>query len=168
MEKHIVIFNKVSKEYFAVVSYNSLDQVDSKFFTTKIVEFDESTHEWNGGNFDDGQVIVKGSNVPTTTESTLDERCGNSITEVYKPHHELNAIINVLSEIIEKENMSSEAVDKFKEITQFIANRRMINDRYKSAFQNDPNWNYITKEQEQEEIGRLYDGGLYEQINNNL
>ena len=64
--------------------------------------------------------------------------------------------------------MSSEAVDKFKEITQFIANRRMVNDRYKSAFQNDPNWNYITKEQEQEEIGRLYDGGLYEQINNNL
>ncbi len=168
MEKHIIIFNKVSKEYFAVVSLNALDQIDSTFFITKTVEFDDTTHEWDGGNFDDGQVIVKGSSNITAIESTLDQQCGKSITDVYKTHHELNAIIDVLKEIIEKENLSSDAVDKFKAITQFIDTRRILNERYKSAYQNDPNFNYITKEQEQEAIDRLYDGGLYEKLNNSM
>ena len=167
MKDHVIVFNKVSKEYFAVVSYNSLDQVDSKFFITKIVQFDDTTHEWDRGNFDNGKVIVKGSDISTITESVLDDRCGNSITDVYQTHHELNAIMDVLSEIIETQNISSDTIDKFNEIKIFIDNRRKINERYKLAYQSDPNWKYLSKEEEQEQIDRMYDGGLYEEITKN-
>jgi|GEM_PF-2186982 hypothetical protein len=168
MNNHVIVFNKVSKEYFAVVSPNAIDQVDKNFFTTKTVEFNDTTHEWDGGNLDNGQVIAKGDSIPVITESDLDATCGKSITDVYQTHHELNAIIDVLSQIIETQNMSGAAIDKFNEVKNFIANRRLINERYKLAYQNDTLWNYVSKEQEQEDIDRLYDGGLYEKITTDL
>ena len=169
MKDHVIVFNKVSKEYFAVVSINALDEVDKNFFITKIVRFNDTTHEWDGGNFDNGQLVSLGAIGSTITESTLDADCSRSITDVYQTHHELNAIIDVLSEIIETQNLSSATIDKFNEVKSFIANRRKINERYKSAYQSDPNWKYLSKEEEQEEIDRMYDGGLYEEImkNNN-
>lgn len=43
-----------------------------------------------------------------------------------------------------------------------------MNERYKLAYQNDTKWNYMSKEQEQEEIDRMYDGGLYEKITTDI
>ena len=100
MKDHVIVFNKVSKEYFAVVSINALDEVDKKFFITKIVRFDDTTHEWDGGNFDNGQLVSIGVIGATMTESTLDADCGRSITDVYQTHHELNAIfIHILDAV---------------------------------------------------------------------
>jgi hypothetical protein len=166
MNKHVLVFNKASKAYFAVVSVNAVDQIDENFFTTKIVEFNDNTHEWDGGDLDNGQVITKGSGIAAITESELDQRCAQSIADVYQTHHELNTVIDVLSEIIETQGMSSDAIDRFNEVKNFIATRRKLNERYKQAYQSDPNWSYISKEEAQAEIDRLYDGGVYEKIIN--
>ena len=165
MNKQVILFNKVSGEYFATVSYDNSEQIDTTFFTTKVIEFDDSTHVWDGGDIRTGEVVDINSIKPITTEAELDERCAESITNEYGTYHELNAIFAVLSEIIEKDNMSGEAVDKFKEIRDFINYRRQLNDRYKLAYQADPNFRYISKEEELETQERLLDGGLDEKIN---
>ena len=84
---------------------------------------------------------------------------------VYKPHHELNALFDVLNEIVEKENMSSEAVDRFKQIRDFISRRRLLNARYKVAYENDPNWNYLDKATVEEQSLLEGAGGLDEKMN---
>ena len=164
-KKHILLFNKTSGEFFARVGYEGLANIDDNFFTLRVVEFDDSTHTWDGGNATTGKISLKNEIVPIIVEATLDNRCAEAISDVYKPHHELNAIFGVLSEIIEKENMSSEAVTKFKEIHSFITNRRLLNDRYKLAYMNDPNWVYLTKEQTEEKAMLETDGGLAEKMN---
>jgi len=164
MKKHVLLFNKVSKEFFARVSYNSLDAIDKTFFTSKVVEFDESTHEWDGGNLDNGKVVLINSILPQVRETELDNRCGETIKSTYKPYHEFNIIIDVLSEIIEKENMSSDAVNKFITMRDYIAQRRLMNERYKAAYIESPNFSYKSKEEEIEEYNRLLDGGLAERL----
>lgn len=164
MKKHVLLFNKVSKEFFATVSNNSLDSIDDNFFTTKVVEFDDTTHEWDGGNLDNGKIVPSDSILPQITETTLDIRCGRTIESEYKPHHQFNIIIDVLSEIIEKENLSSEAIDKFITMRDYIGQRKMMNERYKSAFSSNPNFIYNSKKDEQDKYNKMFDGGLAEKI----
>jgi hypothetical protein len=164
MKKHVLLFNKVSKEFFATVSYNALKAIDKNFFITKIVEFDDNTHEWDGGNLDNGKVVLSTGVLPPISETELDKRCAETIQQEYKPYHEFNIIIDVLSEIIEKENMSSDAVNKFTTMRDYIAKRRLMNERYKAAYIESPNFSYKSKEEEKEEYNRLLDGGLAERI----
>ena len=164
MKKHVLLFNKVSKEFFATASYNALDAIDKKFFITKIVEFDDKTHEWDGGTLDNGEVVLSTAVLQPISETELDNRCGETIRQEYNPYHQFNIIIDALSEIIEKENMSSDAANKVITMRDYIANRRLMNERYKAAYIESPNFSYKSKEEEKEEYNRLLDGGLDEHI----
>ena len=164
-KEHILLFNKDSGEFFAKLNYAALEGIDDTFFTVKVVNYDEDTHEWNGGNATTGKVEAINKIIPVITEEMVNEQCASSIESVYKPHHELNAIFDVLNEIIEKENLSSEAVDTFKKVREFINRRRLLNNRYKAAYSNDPNWEYLDKKAIEEKSLRAGAGGLDEKIN---
>ena len=164
-KKHILLFNKESGVFFAKLNHEALAGIDSTFFTVRVLEFDEDTHKWNGGNATDGKVELINEIVPVITEHMVNVQCTVAINSVYKPHHELNALFDVLNEIVEKENMSSEAVDRFKQIRDFISRRRLLNARYKVAYENDPNWNYLDKATVEEQSLLEGAGGLDEKMN---
>lgn len=164
-KKHILLFNKESGVFFAKLNYEALNGIDKSFFTVKVLEFDENTHKWNGGDVATGKVVAIQDITPIITEQMVNEQCAQAIHSVYKPHHELNAVFDVLSEIIEKENMTSEAVNKFKQIRDFINRRRLLNARYKAAYENDPNWTYLDKAAIVERTLLEGAGGLDEKMN---
>tara|TARA_B110000444_G_C18356361_1_gene374040 strand:- start:41 stop:550 length:510 start_codon:yes stop_codon:yes gene_type:complete len=164
-KEHILLFNKESGEFFAKLNHEALNEIDDTFFTVKVLKYDEDTHKWNGGNATDGKVEAIYKIIPVITEDMVNGQASVAIDSVYKPHHELNAIFDVLNEIIEKENLSSEAVDTFKKVRGFINRRRTLNKRYKEAYSNDPNWEYLDKKALEEKSLREGAGGLAEKIN---
>ena len=74
-KKHILLFNKESGVFFAKLNHEALAGIDSTFFTVRVLEFDEDTHKWNGGNATDGKVELINEIVPVITEHMVNEQC---------------------------------------------------------------------------------------------
>jgi hypothetical protein len=162
--KHIIVFNKISKAFYCRMSNNAIDHVDKYRFITKLVEFDEDTHTWDGGDFDYGKVVSKKDILPKVYEKDVDNICSSGISGFYSTHNQLNVIMGVLNHIIDSEKLSGDSIDDFKDIYNFIEKRRLMNERYKKAYKHDPNWEYISKQDNLNQLYKRLDGGLFEQF----
>jgi hypothetical protein len=165
MAKIIILFNKQSGEYFGTTYSKETNQIDSEFLSFKEFEFDPTTHIWDGGDIINGKVIAISEAKPEVKETNLNQMCEESISKEYPLYKQLNIISDVLNDIIQQNNLSGESIDRFKKIHDFIGKKRLLNARYKNAYKNNPEWDYISKEDEEELNKKILKGGLYERIN---
>ena len=70
----------------------------------------------------------------------------------------------VMKSLIAKHALEGEEVEAFNKMHDFIAGRRNLNEKFKKAYENGPDWNYISTEDEAVNFGKVVEGGIHEEI----
>jgi len=160
----IILFNKQSGAFVGMLLPSAEKHINTKFYKfKKAAHFDESTQIWQG-DYDTGK-IVNVDDVPTTvTETEIDSQCAYVIGSTYSWHHQINALIGCMKLLIDKNGLSGPEVDLFTEMADYIQERRDANERFKQAYKNSDDWNFMTKQDERKEMYDQLDGGLHEEL----
>ena len=167
----ILIFNKLSGVYIGSLSavqdeegnVTNEDEVNQTHCKTKVVTMDPKTQVWVG-DFDTGEVQYKEQSQRKITEAGLDGSAGTQIKEQYQYHNQLNVISDLLEKVVAQLDLPEEDTNAFYDMREFIQEVRDINVRYKEAYEQDPHWEYINKEDETDIIDAQLAGGLSEVI----
>lgn len=161
--KRVAIFNKISGILVGMVNMECKDQINDKYFKFKEIEIDETTQKFVG-DYDTGEVVNIDDAPVEVTESQLNHACATAIENVFPLYKQLNALTGVMKTIISKHNLQGEEVDEFNKVVNFITGRRNLNKKFKNAYKEGPDWNYISTEDEAENFNKVVEGGIHEEI----
>ena len=129
----------------------------------KIETFNPETHEYVG-DFDSGSVQNKAVRPRTASELDLDETAGIHIRKKYNYHHQLNHIIDMMKLLLDASSLTEQQKASFNAMKEYIDEIRDLNGKYKDSYQNDPNWNYKTKETVRDDVNAKMAGGISEEV----
>ena len=158
-----LIFNKLTGALVAKMIGSHLDLVNTKYCKGKIETFNPETHEYVG-DFDSGSVQNKAVRPRTASELDLDETAGIHIRKKYNYHHQLNHIIDMMALLLDASSLTDEQKASFNSMKEYIDEIRDLNSKYKDSYQNDPNWNYKTKQIVRDDVNAKMAGGISEEI----
>ena len=158
-----LIFNKLTGALVAKMIGSHLDLVNTKFCKGKIETFNPETHEYVG-DFDSGSVQNKAVRPRTASELDLDETAGIHIRKKYNYHHQLNHIIDMMKLLLDASSLTEQQKASFNAMKEYIDEIRDLNGKYKDSYQNDPNWNYKTKETVRDDVNAKMAGGISEEV----
>ena len=158
-----LIFNKLTGALVAKMIGSHLDLVNTKYCKGKIETFNPETHEYVG-DFDSGSVQNKAVRPRTASELDLDETAGIHIRKKYNYHHQLNHIIDMMALLLDASSLTDEQKASFNSMKEYIDEIRDLNGKYKDSYQNDPNWNYKTKETVRDDVNAKMAGGISEEV----
>lgn len=166
-KNQIAMFNKQSGEFTGLTTTVSEPYLNDKFYKWKKIEIDTETQKWSG-DYDTGGVVNVADAPVEIFERDMDRRAGEAIEAVYAWYQQINTIIPVIQALIEKNNLTGSEVDAFLDTADFIQEKRDTNDRYKKAYQDGPDWELITKDEEQKTKARQFEGGIRELLGPDL
>ena len=158
-----LIFNKLTGALVAKMIGSHLDLVNTKYCKGKIETFNPETHEYVG-DFDSGSVQNKAVSPRTASELDLDETAGIHIRKKYNYHHQLNHIIDMMKLLLDASSLTEQQKASFNAMKEYIDEIRDLNGKYKDSYQNDPNWNYKTKETVRDDVNAKMAGGISEEV----
>ena len=158
-----LIFNKLTGALVAKMIGSHLDLVNTKYCKGKIETFNPETHEYVG-DFDSGSVQNKAVRPRTESELDLDETAGIHIRKKYNYHHQLNHIIDMMKLLLDASSLTEQQKASFNAMKEYIDEIRDLNGKYKDSYQNDPNWNYKTKETVRDDVNAKMAGGISEEV----
>ena len=158
-----LIFNKLSGALVAKMIGSHLDKVNTKYCKGKIETFNPETHEYVG-DFDSGSVQNKATKPRVASELDLDETAGIHIRKKYNYHHQLNHIIDMMKLLLDASSLTDDQKASFNAMKEYIDEIRDLNGKYKDSYQNDPNWNYKTKETVRDDVNAKMAGGISEEV----
>tara|TARA_Y100000816_G_scaffold161735_1_gene115722 strand:+ start:873 stop:1454 length:582 start_codon:yes stop_codon:yes gene_type:complete len=158
-----LIFNKLTGALVAKMIGSHLDLVNTKYCKGKIETFNPETHEYVG-DFDSGSVQNKAVRPRTASELDLDETAGIHIRKKYNYHHQLNHIIDMMKLLLDASSLTEQQKASFNAMKEYIDEIRDLNGKYKDSYQNDPNWNYKTKETVRDDVNAKMAGGISEEV----
>ena len=158
-----LIFNKLTGALVAKMIGSHLDLVNTKYCKGKIETFNPETHEYVG-DFDTGSVQNKAVRPRTASELDLDETAGIHIRKKYNYHHQLNHIIDMMALLLDASSLTDEQKSSFNAMKEYIDEIRELNGKYKDSYQNDPNWNYKTKQIVRDDVNAKMAGGISEEV----
>ena len=158
-----LIFNKLTGALVAKMIGSHLDLVYTKYCKGKIETFNPETHEYVG-DFDSGSVQNKAVRPRTASELDLDETAGIHIRKKYNYHHQLNHIIDMMKLLLDASSLTEQQKASFNAMKEYIDEIRDLNGKYKDSYQNDPNWNYKTKETVRDDVNAKMAGGISEEV----
>jgi hypothetical protein len=163
VKERIAVFNKVSGELAGMHLPNSEASLNSEFYKWKLIEIDEKTQKWVG-DYDNGKVVDVNSQPIDVSETAIDHQAEYTIRDIYDYHHQINNLVGVVRVMIEKNNLKGEEVNAFLTMADYIQERRDANERYKKAYQDGPDFEYVSKEDERRRVARLMEGGVHEAV----
>ena len=158
-----LIFNKLTGALVAKMIGSHLDLVNTKYCKGKIETFNPETHEYVG-DFDSGSVQNKAVRPRTASELDLDETAGIHIRKKYNYHHQLIHIIDMMKLLLDASSLTEQQKASFNAMKEYIDEIRDLNGKYKDSYQNDPNWNYKTKETVRDDVNAKMAGGISEEV----
>ena len=158
-----LIFNKLTGALVSKMIGSHLDLVNTKYCKGKIETFNPETHEYVG-DFDSGSVQNKAVRPRTASELDLDETAGIHIRKKYNYHHQLNHIIDMMKLLLDASSLTEQQKASFNAMKEYIDEIRDLNGKYKDSYQNDPNWNYKTKETVRDDVNAKMAGGISEEV----
>ena len=161
--KRVAIFNKISGALVGMVNVECKDQINDKYFKFKEIEIDETTQRFVG-DYDSGEVVSIDDAPVVVTESQLNHACATAIENVFPLYKQLNALTGVMKSIISKHDLQGEEVNEFNKVVNFISGRRNLNKKFKTAYKEGPDWEYISTEDEGENFNKVVEGGIHEDI----
>ena len=162
-QSQTLIFNKLTGALVAKMIGSHLDLVNTKYCKGKIETFNPETHEYVG-DFDSGSVQNKAVRPRTASELDLDETAGIHIRKKYNYHHQLNHIIDMMKLLLDASSLTEQQKASFNAMKEYIDEIRDLNGKYKDSYQNDPNWNYKTKETVRDDVNAKMAGGISEEV----
>jgi hypothetical protein len=161
--KQIAMFNKESGAFTGLTAMSSKGHINEEFYKWKEIKIDTETQKWDG-DYDTGKVVNLDEVPVEILERDMDRRAGETIEYGYPWYKQVNAIIPVMLALIEKNNLTGPEVDAFLDLAEFVEDKRALNDRYKKAYSEGPDWKLISKEEEYETRSKKLAGGLLEKI----
>lgn len=161
--KRILLFNKESGEMVGSIISDTTDNLDSTYLKWKVEDFDEEEFQWVG-NYDTGG-LVRIEDIPTEiVEEEVDMRIGSIVEESYPLFSQINVITDAVKKLIEENAIAGDEVDEFNKMVEFIEGRREQNRKYKIAYSEDPDFNLVSRKDNQDRITRQLAGGLEEAV----
>ena len=160
----LLIFNKTSGAYIGhVVGHVNETKSDSTHYKFKKVKFDPTVYEWRG-DFDTGELKRVIDAPVMISEEFVDNQTNYSIRDVYDWYHQMNVMMDVMGKVIEKNDMDGDEVEDFKQVHDYIKGRREAGTKFKEAYKGSPDFQFETKQQMVDRVGRELDGGLHEAL----
>ena len=157
----LAIFNKITGEFSSLTSVNSEEYLNSKFWKWRKITINEETQKFVG-DFETGTVVDIDNSPVTVLETQLDAAAGTAIENEYSWYHQVNALSAVVKVLIEKNAITGPEVDDFLNVLGYIEDKREANERYKKAYSDGPDWEFISKKQEAASFKRQLEGGVHE------
>lgn len=165
--KVILTFNKESGIYTGFLYHGgdaiSQSDLNTKFFNYKTVEMDTETETWEGDALT-GKVVKIEEQPTIMTELELDRATQQSIFRKYKYYKQLNIIFGILDTLLDSLDPSTETkyedidLSDYNEFKDFLRNEIAQNQQDKEDFINNPDFKYMTKEEEKQEYHDTYAG----------
>jgi hypothetical protein len=159
--ERLAIFNKITGEFTSITSANSEEYLNSKFWKWRKITINEATQKFVG-DYDTGKVVDMTDAPVEVLETQLDEAAGTAIGNEYSWYHQVNVLNAVVKVLIEKNAITGPEVDDFLNVLGYIEDKRESNERYKKAYSEGPDWNYISKKEEAASFKRQLEGGVHE------
>jgi hypothetical protein len=136
--KQILLFNRSNGAYISTLTNIDVSKLNSKYYKWKIVNFDSKTHTWDEGDYDNGKIIKLDDVKPLISESVVNTAVKESITSEYNSYKQNNIMMNMIKKIIE--------VDEFVKMHSYITSKREQNVKYKEAYKNSEDFNYLSND----------------------
>lgn len=146
--KKVILFNKNNGAYFATLSNPDVSKLDAKLFKWKEINFDDKSHMWDEGDYDNGKVIPLEEKKTLITETNVNNLAKGTIVEKYPEHRQANIIMSVISKIIKESNIKGKEVDEFIAMHSYIEARRAQNAKYKDAYSKSEDHCYLTRDEQ--------------------
>lgn len=159
------LFNRLSGAFVLLLGRmgDEPPQINETHFIAKPVDIDPD-HEMILGTVDAFEVVLQAEQPPVIDEYTLNARCRDKILKAYPTHRQLNVLGDVLEALIDELKASGPAVDAFVAMREYVAECQVRNGRYKEAYAQSVDFNFMSKEALGQRVLDELDGGLHEII----
>jgi len=167
-QKTQLIFNKITGAYLGSVSYNGSDpnkqtenlgDPEHDAMTYLLRDMDIETETWEG-NMTTGSIIPLDDVTPTMDEYTLNSSAKDKIFREYPFHKQINIMTDLLEILLSKVEVEPDEIADFDLMREYIKKIRENNSRYKEAYLNHTDYDYIDKEEYMRRMNDQLDGGL--------
>ena len=164
-QKFIVTFNKITGVRTGQFSWHEGMEVDkvirTKFHDYKIVELDPKKEEYVG-TLQDGKVVSKKELPQPIPEEYIDTTCKSKILTRYPVGKQINIIRKVVHKLAAAANLSGEEMDELNLMVEFIDTTLANNAERKEFYNSNPEYHYVSKEDEKARLSKVMEGGLHE------
>jgi len=151
-------FNKLNKKFTTVLGMvDDVSLLNHDLYLYREIEIDLDNENVRGDY--DNYEIYDVNATPLMTEDALNTLARNRITDKYPLEDQLSILGSAIERLAD--NAGIEAED-LKEMNDFIAEVRRANGIRKEYFRNNPQIEYKTTEDIEEEIAEKYEGAIQE------
>ena len=151
-------FNKLNKKFTTVLGMvDDQSLLNHDLYLYREIEID-LTNENVRGNFDSYEIYNINA-TPLMTEDALNTLAKNRITEKYPLENQLSILGSILERVADANAIECEDL---KEMNDFIAEVRRSNGIRKEYFKANPQVEYKSTEDIEEEIAEKYEGAIQE------
>lgn len=163
------LFNRLSGAFVLLLGRMSDEplEIDETHYVAKPVEIDPDL-EMVVGTVDNFEIALQAEQPPVIDEYTLNARCGDKILKAYPEHRQLNILGDVLEALVNELQPSGPAVDSFRAMREYIAECQTRNARYKAAYAESPDFQFMDKATLGQRVLDELEGGLHEVIGSPL
>lgn len=153
-------FNAITGVFIALHEITNESILNKDYFVYMQLEIDPE-QEVVKGIYPDISVVNKTDEPAVFYESALNNVAKNKIFKEYDVIDQLNVMNLCLKRLLENNGIS---VPEFDEMNSYIEEVKRTNDLRKETLISDPNFVFVTKEEEYEQYNLRLEGGLHEAL----
>lgn len=154
----LAVFNRFSKVFFNIIGLSPLEYLNTDNFIYVEVLIDINTQRIEG-NADNFKIVDIASAATKIYETQVNNLCKEKIYKRFQLEVQLDIIRTAVAEMCEKLGIENEALI---DMNAYIDDVKAANKKIKAAYIANPDFEFITIEQEQAEHDAKLDGGLHE------
>lgn len=154
----LAVFNRYSKVFINVIGMSPIEYLNTDNYTYVEVVIDVETQRIEGTS-DSFKVVDIASSATKIYETQVNNLCKEKIYKRFQLEVQLDIIRMAVAELCEKAGVENEAL---LDMNDYIDDVKAANKKIKAAYIANPDFEFITIEQEQAEHEAKLDGGLHE------
>lgn len=158
-QKMLAKFNAYSGAFLTCMGVVDLAYLNTDNYTYVEVEIDPIT-QMVVGTKDNFKIVDKATAKTKIYESQVNTLCKTKIYKRFQLEVQLDILRNVIAEIAEKVGVENESLI---DMNDYIDNVKRANKVLKQSYIDNPDFEFITIDQEAAEQEAMLDGGLHEQ-----
>ena len=160
-QKYHAQFNKANGKFITIHSAlpkELFKELNHELYLYKDVEMDIDTQRIKG-DYHNCEVVNIADEPLLIKEKTLNILARNKILSQYPVEKQINIIGDIIEKLADNAGL---ACDELQEMRNFVNEILRTNKVRKSFYQNDPDYEYLSEEQELENLLKEHEGGLME------
>lgn len=159
-QKLLAVFNRYSKAYFNVIGIASPEYLNTENFVYIEVDMDIKTQRIEG-TADSFKIVDIATAATKIYETQVNNLCKDKIYKRFQLEVQLDIIRKAVAQLCESAGIVN---DELIDMNDYIDDVKAANKTIKAAYIANPDFQFITIEQEQAEHEAKLDGGLHELI----